>query len=93
MILFTCYSGVKDRSEVTVVTESFRKLVGHSGRVTNVVWSPHTAFRLSSSSYDGSVQVRVHQIKSAFVSVIRVEKSQGLLEGIRRTKIMMCIVA
>ena len=40
-----------------MVINSFKRLVGHSGRVTNVAWCPHMSLRLASSSYDGTVQV------------------------------------
>lgn len=37
--------------------QSYRQLLGHSGRVTNVVWNPHKNGILASSSFDGSVQI------------------------------------
>ena len=40
-----------------MVRSSFKRLVGHTGRVTNVAWCPHMSLRLASSSYDGTVQV------------------------------------
>ncbi|XP_028403768.1 gem-associated protein 5-like [Dendronephthya gigantea] len=43
--------------EPKVITCSYRCLMGHCGRVTDVVWSPHSSLKLASSSYDGTVQV------------------------------------
>ena len=40
------------------ITECFRQLAGHSGRVTDLSWSPHQFELLLSSSYDGTAQVR-----------------------------------
>ena len=40
------------------VTECFRQLAGHSGRVTDLSWSPHQFELLLSSSYDGTAEVR-----------------------------------
>lgn len=42
---------------VVEVLNATRELVGHSGRVTALVWSPHLEGRLSSASYDCSAQV------------------------------------
>ena len=49
-------SGPSPRS--APLTESFRQLPGHSGRVTCLSWSPHQSELLLSSSYDGTAQVR-----------------------------------
>ena len=39
------------------ITECLKKLVGHSNRVTNLAWSPHTDGELASVSYDGNAIV------------------------------------
>ncbi|XP_012664133.1 gem-associated protein 5 isoform X2 [Otolemur garnettii] len=43
-------------SPVTV-TEPYRTLSGHTGKITSLAWSPHHDGRLVSASYDGTAQV------------------------------------
>ncbi|XP_074619191.1 gem-associated protein 5-like isoform X2 [Acropora palmata] len=45
------------RPRAAPITECFRQLSGHSGRVTGLSWSPHQSELLLSSSYDGTAQV------------------------------------
>ncbi|KAM9728218.1 gem-associated protein 5-like [Menidia menidia] len=40
-----------------VVTEPFRRLCGHTAKVTAAAWSPHHSARLVTASYDGTAQV------------------------------------
>ncbi|XP_041456060.1 gem-associated protein 5-like [Lytechinus variegatus] len=48
----------KEGKPLTVpITSSYRTLTGHTGRVTNMTWSPHGDGRLVSTSYDNSAQV------------------------------------
>uniref|UniRef100_H2YVE0 Uncharacterized protein n=1 Tax=Ciona savignyi TaxID=51511 RepID=H2YVE0_CIOSA len=42
---------------VPVITEPFRTLSGHNGRITDLSWSPHDPRLLVSASYDGTAQV------------------------------------
>lgn len=37
--------------------QPLQMLLGHTNRITKVVWSPHSIGILASSSYDGTVQV------------------------------------
>lgn len=39
------------------LTEPYRTLSGHTGKITRVAWSPHHDGRLVSASYDGTAQV------------------------------------
>ncbi|XP_053423075.1 gem-associated protein 5 isoform X2 [Nycticebus coucang] len=43
-------------SPVTI-TEPYRTLSGHTGKITSLAWSPHHDGRLVSASYDGTAQV------------------------------------
>lgn len=40
-----------------VVTEPFRRLCGHTAKITCMAWSPHHSGRLVTASYDGTAQV------------------------------------
>ncbi|XP_041657309.1 gem-associated protein 5 [Cheilinus undulatus] len=40
-----------------VVTEPFRRLCGHTAKITGMAWSPHHDARLVTVSYDGTAQV------------------------------------
>ncbi|XP_045897210.1 gem-associated protein 5-like, partial [Micropterus dolomieu] len=40
-----------------VLTEPYRRLCGHTGKITGMVWSPHHDARLVTVSYDGTAQV------------------------------------
>ncbi|XP_040929797.1 gem-associated protein 5 isoform X2 [Betta splendens] len=40
-----------------VLTEPFRRLCGHTAKITNMAWSPHHEARLVTVSYDGTAQV------------------------------------
>ncbi|XP_024921222.1 gem-associated protein 5 isoform X2 [Cynoglossus semilaevis] len=40
-----------------VLTEPFRKLAGHTAKITGLAWSPHHDAQLVSVSYDGTAQV------------------------------------
>lgn len=39
------------------LTEPYRTLSGHTGKITSVAWSPHHDGKLVSASYDGTAQV------------------------------------
>ncbi|XP_016533741.1 gem-associated protein 5 isoform X2 [Poecilia formosa] len=40
-----------------VLTEPYRRLCGHTAKITSVAWSPHHSGRLVTASYDGTAQV------------------------------------
>ncbi|KAI9527302.1 hypothetical protein NQZ68_032173 [Dissostichus eleginoides] len=40
-----------------VLTEPYRRLCGHTAKITGMVWSPHHEARLVTVSYDGTAQV------------------------------------
>ncbi|XP_051902291.1 gem-associated protein 5 [Hippocampus zosterae] len=40
-----------------VLTEPYRRLCGHTAKITGLAWSPHHSGRLASVSYDGTAQV------------------------------------
>ncbi|KAM9347919.1 gem-associated protein 5 [Symphorus nematophorus] len=40
-----------------VLTEPYRRLCGHTGKITGMAWSPHHDARLVTVSYDGTAQV------------------------------------
>ncbi|XP_077402822.1 gem-associated protein 5 isoform X2 [Vanacampus margaritifer] len=40
-----------------VLTEPYRRLCGHTAKITGLAWSPHHSARLASASYDGTAQV------------------------------------
>nr|XP_020442714.1 gem-associated protein 5 isoform X2 [Monopterus albus] len=40
-----------------VLTEPFRRLCGHTAKITSMAWSPHHKARLVTVSYDGTAQV------------------------------------
>uniref|UniRef100_UPI0037E7425A gem-associated protein 5 n=1 Tax=Semicossyphus pulcher TaxID=241346 RepID=UPI0037E7425A len=40
-----------------MVTEPYRRLCGHTGKITGMAWSPHHDARLVTVSYDGTAQV------------------------------------
>ncbi|XP_024865472.1 gem-associated protein 5 isoform X2 [Kryptolebias marmoratus] len=40
-----------------VLNESYRRLCGHTAKITGVAWSPHQPGRLVTASYDGTAQV------------------------------------
>lgn len=40
-----------------VLTEPYRRLCGHTSKITGMVWSPHHDARLVTVSYDGTAQV------------------------------------
>ncbi|RVE64245.1 hypothetical protein OJAV_G00144710 [Oryzias javanicus] len=40
-----------------VLTEPFRRLCGHTAKITGMAWSPHHSARLVTASYDGTAQV------------------------------------
>ncbi|TKS83312.1 Gem-associated protein 5 [Collichthys lucidus] len=40
-----------------VMTEPYRRLCGHTGKITCMAWSPHHDARLVTASYDGTAQV------------------------------------
>ncbi|XP_042354828.1 gem-associated protein 5 [Plectropomus leopardus] len=40
-----------------VLTEPYRRLCGHTGKITGMAWSPHHEARLVTVSYDGTAQV------------------------------------
>ncbi|XP_008274681.1 gem-associated protein 5 [Stegastes partitus] len=40
-----------------VLTEPYRRLSGHTAKITNMAWSPHHSARLVTVSYDGTAQV------------------------------------
>ncbi|XP_070699947.1 gem-associated protein 5 [Pempheris klunzingeri] len=49
---------IEDPSENPVVlTEPYRRLCGHTGKITGMAWSPHHDARLVTASYDGTAQV------------------------------------
>lgn len=41
-----------------VLTEPYRRLCGHTSKITGMAWSPHHDARLVTASYDGTAQVR-----------------------------------
>ncbi|XP_037125237.1 gem-associated protein 5 isoform X1 [Syngnathus acus] len=41
----------------SVLTEPYRRLCGHTNKITGLAWSPHHNARLASASYDGTAQV------------------------------------
>nr|XP_015817348.2 gem-associated protein 5 isoform X1 [Nothobranchius furzeri] len=43
--------------EPAVLTESYRRLSGHTAKITGMSWSPHHSGRLVTVSYDGTAQV------------------------------------
>uniref|UniRef100_A0A1A7Y5I9 Gem (Nuclear organelle) associated protein 5 n=1 Tax=Iconisemion striatum TaxID=60296 RepID=A0A1A7Y5I9_9TELE len=43
--------------EPAVLTESYRRLCGHTAKITGMAWSPHHSGRLVTVSYDGTAQV------------------------------------
>lgn len=45
------------RPRAAPITDCFRQLSGHWGRITGLSWSPHQSELLLSSSYDGTAQV------------------------------------
>ncbi|XP_053399556.1 gem-associated protein 5-like [Mercenaria mercenaria] len=47
----------EEKQEPLQITESWRRLEGHSSRVTGLAWSPHTDGFLVSVSYDGNALV------------------------------------
>lgn len=47
----------KPSEEPVVLNESYRRLCGHTAKITAVAWSPHHAGRLVTTSYDGTAQV------------------------------------
>ncbi|KAK3736382.1 hypothetical protein QZH41_017892 [Actinostola sp. cb2023] len=53
-VLRSCDSASENLS---TITSSHRKLVGHCGRITSLCWSPHHCDMLVSASYDGTAQV------------------------------------
>uniref|UniRef100_A0A3B4XQ96 Gem nuclear organelle associated protein 5 n=1 Tax=Seriola lalandi dorsalis TaxID=1841481 RepID=A0A3B4XQ96_SERLL len=49
---------IEDPPESPVVlTEPYRRLCGHTGKITGMAWSPHHEARLVTVSYDGTAQV------------------------------------
>ncbi|XP_029304088.1 gem-associated protein 5 [Cottoperca gobio] len=49
---------IEDPPDVPVVlTEPYRRLCGHTSKITGMVWSPHHEARLATVSYDGTAQV------------------------------------
>ncbi|XP_072230388.1 gem-associated protein 5 [Leuresthes tenuis] len=40
-----------------VLTEPYRRLCGHTAKITGMAWSPHHSARLVTASYDGTAQV------------------------------------
>lgn len=40
-----------------VLTEPYRRLCGHTAKITGMAWSPHHEARLATVSYDGTAQV------------------------------------
>ncbi|XP_024121575.1 gem-associated protein 5 isoform X2 [Oryzias melastigma] len=51
-------SVIDDPPETPVVlTEPFRRLCGHTAKITGMAWSPHHSARLVTASYDGTAQV------------------------------------
>lgn len=40
-----------------VLTEPYRRLCGHTAKITGMAWSPHHSARLVTVSYDGTAQV------------------------------------
>ncbi|KAM9846720.1 gem-associated protein 5 [Aulostomus maculatus] len=40
-----------------VVTEPYRRLCGHTAKITSMAWSPHDNAKLVTASYDGTAQV------------------------------------
>ncbi|XP_054981226.1 gem-associated protein 5 isoform X1 [Sorex araneus] len=47
----------RDAESPVTLTEPYRTLSGHTGKITRVAWSPHHDGRLVSVSYDGTAQV------------------------------------
>ena len=58
LVLLPAGDSSSSSSRSAPITECFRQLAGHSGRVTNLSWSPHQSELLLSSSYDGTAQVK-----------------------------------
>lgn len=54
-----------ERSDILQITESWRKLEGHSSRVTGLAWSPHVDGLLISVSYDGKALVRPYEFSKS----------------------------
>lgn len=40
-----------------VLTEPYRRLCGHTAKITGMAWSPHHNAQLVTVSYDGTAQV------------------------------------
>lgn len=40
-----------------VLNEAYRRLCGHTAKITGMSWSPHQSGRLVTASYDGTAQV------------------------------------
>uniref|UniRef100_A0A665TTQ9 Uncharacterized protein n=1 Tax=Echeneis naucrates TaxID=173247 RepID=A0A665TTQ9_ECHNA len=52
------HSIIEDPPETPVVlTEPYRRLCGHTAKITSMAWSPHHEARLVTVSYDGTAQV------------------------------------
>nr|CAB3248745.1 gem-associated protein 5 [Phallusia mammillata] len=47
----------QQHEDVPVITEAFRSLSGHLGRITSISWNKRNSNQLVSASYDGTVQV------------------------------------
>ena len=48
------------KREPLQITECWKRLEGHSGRITGLAWSPHTDGSLLSVSYDGNALVNLN---------------------------------
>ena len=47
-----------------MISEAFRTLGAHTGKITGLSWSPHHPARLATVSYDHTAQVRGHTDRS-----------------------------
>uniref|UniRef100_A0A4W6DQL4 Gem nuclear organelle associated protein 5 n=1 Tax=Lates calcarifer TaxID=8187 RepID=A0A4W6DQL4_LATCA len=57
IVYMFCFCAETPPESPVVLTEPYRRLCGHTAKITSMAWSPHHEARLVTVSYDGTAQV------------------------------------